>query len=245
MFVTESKSEVLSINAILERRPLVAELVGPPGSGKTTLLRVLCQRDKKILPGIRLRKTTYIPLFISKIFYWLPIFLSRYSRNRWFTRNELRALTYLSGWLQVLERRTAIDDTVTVLDHGPIFRLAVLREFGPEMIKSRLNGKWWNKVFAQWAKTLSLIVWLDAGDSALLKRIHKRNQTHRVKGKPEQDVYEFLARYRSTYRDIIGKLAAHHGPTLLCFDTEKQSTEQIAGEVLAAIEGKRNTGRLL
>ncbi|MCI0693044.1 AAA family ATPase [candidate division KSB1 bacterium] len=241
MIVIESKSEVLSVHAISARRPLVVELVGPPGAGKTTLLRLLCQRDKKILPGIRLRKTTYIPFFISKVFYWLPIFLSRYSHSRWFTWGELRALTYLSGWLQVLERRTAIDDAVVVLDHGPIFRLALLREFGPEMIKSRPYDKWWNRVFAQWAKTLSLIFWLDASDGALLKRIHNRNQTHRVKGKPEHDVYEFLARYRSAYRDIIGKLAAHHGPALLCFDTEKQSPEQIAGEMLAAIEVKRNT----
>ncbi len=245
MILTESKSEVLSVNAISIRWPFVVELVGPPGSGKTTLLRVLCQRDNKILPGIRLHKATYIPFFISKVFYWLPIFLSRYSHSRWFTWGELRALTYLSGWLQALERRTAIDDAVTVLDHGPIFRLALLREFGPEMIKSGLDDKWWNRVFAQWAKTLSLVIWLDASDSALLKRIHNRNQTHRVKGKPEHDVYEFLARYRSAYRDIIGKLAAHHGPALLCFDTEKQSPEQIAGEVLAAIEAKRNTGRLL
>lgn len=245
MIVTDFKSEALSINAISERRPLVVELVGPPGAGKTTLLRVLCQRNKKILPGIRLRKTTYIPLFISKIFYWLPIFLCRYSHSRWFTRGELRSLAYLSGWLQVLGHRTASYDTVTVLDHGPIFRLALLREFGPEMTKSRLYDEWWNRMLALWANTLSLVIWLDASDSVLLKRIHNRNQAHRVKGKSEHEVYEFLARYRSTYRDIIGKLTGHHGPALLGFDTEKQTLEQIAGEVLAAIEVKRNTGRFL
>jgi deoxyadenosine/deoxycytidine kinase len=245
MIVTESKSEALPGNAVSAGRPLVVELVGPPGAGKTTLLRALCQHDKKILPGIRLHKTTYIPLFISKVFYWLPVFLRRYSHSRWFTWSELRALTYLSGWLRLLRRRTTIDEAVTVLDHGPIFRLALLREFGPEMIKSRLYNQWWNRVFAPWAKTLSLVIWLDASDGALLKRIHNRNQTHRVKGKPEHDVYEFLARYRSAYRDIIGKLAVHHGPAVLCFDTEKQSLEQIAGEVLAAIEARRNTDRLL
>ncbi|MGH7454266.1 MAG: hypothetical protein ACRENG_23125, partial [bacterium] len=83
MIVTELKSEALSVNAISERRPLVVELVGPPGAGKTTILRMLCQRNKKILPGIRLRKTMYILLFISKIFYWLPIFLCRHSHSRW------------------------------------------------------------------------------------------------------------------------------------------------------------------
>ncbi len=245
MIVTESKSEVLSVNTISERRPLVVELVGPPGAGKTTLLRVLCQRNKKILPGIRLRKTMYIPLFISRIFYWLPIFLCRHTPSRWFTWSELRALTYLSGWLQVLRSRPAIDEAVTVFDHGPIFRLTLLREFGPEVIKSRLYDQWWNRALAQWANAMSLVVWLDASDGVLLTRIHHRNQAHRVKGKSEPEVYDFLARYRSTYRDIIGKLTGHHGPALLGFDTEKQSLEQIAGEVLAAIEVKRNTGRLL
>ncbi len=245
MIATDLKGEALSVDAISERRPLVVELVGPPGAGKTTLLRMLCRRNKKILPGIRLRKTMYIPLFMSKIFYWLPIFLCRYSHSRWFTWSELRALTYLTGWLQVLGRRTAIDDAVTVLDHGPIFRLALLREFGPAMTKSRLDDQWWNRMLAQLAGTLGLVIWLDASDGVLLKRIHNRNQSHRVKGKPEHEIYEFLARYRSTYQDIIGKLAGHHGPALLGFDTEKQSPEQIASEVLAALEVKRNTGRLL
>jgi deoxyadenosine/deoxycytidine kinase len=154
-------------------------------------------------------------------------------------------MAYLAGGQEAIRRRAAGDDAVTVLDHGPIFRLALLHEFGPPMTKDRHYAQWWSRMLAQWANTLSLVIWLDASDGVLLHRIQTRNRAHRIKGKSEHDICEFLVRYRSVYRDIIEKLAGLQGPTLLSFDTERQSSEQIVREVLAAFEAGRKKLTLL
>jgi thymidylate kinase len=144
-------------------------------------------------------------------------------------------MVYLKAWHHVLERQTPNNGTITILDHGPIYRLAFLREFGPEIIKDQSLEKWWDRMLKQWAATLDMVIWLDAPDAILLERIHARNRWHTVKGKSEQEAYEFLVRYRTSYEQIIAKLAANRGPMLLRFDTNQQSVHQIMDEVLAAL----------
>lgn len=154
-------------------------------------------------------------------------------------------MTYLAGGQQALKSRADADEAVTVLDHGPIFRLALLHEFGPPLTKDRHYDQWWGEMLAQWASTLSLVIWLDAGNEVLLQRIYARGRAHKIKGKSEPEAYAFLVRYRRVYQDIIEKLASLQGPALLCFDTENQSSDQIVDAVLAAFEAERKKRMLL
>jgi len=233
-------NKVLADNTIVGKSPLVVEISGPAGAGKTTLVQALDQCHEKIVTGVRLRKIGYIPFFVSNTFFLLSTFLRHYRHSRWFTWRQTRSMVYLKAWHHVLERQVSNNDMVTVLDHGPIYRLALLREFGPEITKSQLYERWWDSMLKQWATIMHMVVWLDAPDAVLLERIHTRNRWHIIKGKSGQEAYEFLARYRTSYEQTITRLIANRGPTLLRFDTHQKSVDQILDKVLAALNSESN-----
>jgi len=223
----------------MQRPFLIMELVGPAGAGKTTLSRVLTHRNPMFQIGsdIELRKTKYVTVILRNTISLLPIFLRQLRNGRWFTWDEIKALVYLEGWPGVLRQEAANGDTTILLDHGPVFKLATLNEFGPEKLKTDGFEIWWNNKFHQWASTLDIVIWLDAPDPVLEKRINLRDQRHTVKGKTESEVVHFLARYRKSYEQILAKLRTDdgHGPHLLQFDTSRTSIEQIADEILSAM----------
>jgi len=233
---------MLTDNTVAERPPLIAEIIGPAGAGKTTLSRALSQRNKKIVVGVRLCRIRYIPFFVSNTLFFLPTFLRQYRNSRWFTWAETRSMMYLKAWHHVLGRQTLNNGMVTVLDHGPIFRLALLREFGPEITTGQLYERWWDSTLNQWAATLDMLIWLDAPDAILMERIHARNERHKVREKSEQEAYEFLARYRTSYEQIISMLATGGGPRVLRFDTDQESVSQIVDQVLVAFDPEHSEG---
>lgn len=222
-------------HVIKPRSPLIVELVGPAGAGKTTLSRVLSQHDEKIwvAADLELRKMKHMPIFVGNAPVLLPVLLRRFRHSRWFTWDEIKAIVYLKAWPRVLRQPATNDGTTILLDHGPIFKLATLHAFGPERLKSERFKNWWDTMFEQWASTLDLIIWLDTSDTDLMERINTRTQRHAVKGKPEQEASEFLARYRTSYEQILARLATYGGPPLLQFDTSQASIEQIVDEVMA------------
>ena len=213
------------------------ELVGPAGAGKTTLSRTLSHRNPAIQIGseIELQKLKYAPVFLRNAISLLPIFLRQLQYGKAFTWEEIKYLIYLKGWSKVLMQEAKAGDAAILLDHGPVFKLATLHEFGPEKLMVNGSEKWWATIFKQWASTLDVVIWLDAPDSVLEKRINSRDQRHSVKGKTEVEVIHFLARYRASYEETLAKLKSDGGPLLLQFDTSRTSIEQVADEILSTI----------
>lgn len=214
----------------------MVELVGPAGAGKTTLSQVLVQCSEKIEVGaeISLRNKEHLLVFLQNFHSVLPILMARNGSGRSFTWDEVKAMAYLKGWPRVLRQQVARSNIIVLLDQGPIFKLATLYAFGPERLRSQAFKKWWNDMFEEWATLLDMVVWLDAPNSVLEKRINFRNQRHLVKGKTEPEAREFLDRYRTSYEQMLVKLTANGGPTLFQFDTSQTSIEQIAENVLDA-----------
>jgi len=219
------------------RPPLIIELIGPAGAGKTTLSRALKRRSERIQIGaeIELRKIKYIPVFVRNALLLLPIILYRWHYSRWFTWEEIKYLIYLRGWPRVLNHQAAQGGDAILLDHGPVFKLATLNGFGPVRLQTKGFGSWWNDMFRQWASIVDIVIWLDAPDPILEKRINSRNQRHAVKGKSELEVLHFLARYRASYEQILAKLITDGEPILFQFDTSQTTIEQVADEVLRII----------
>ena len=218
-------------------RFLIIELVGPAGAGKTTLSRVLTHRNPKIQIGsdIELRKTKNASVTLRAIMSLLPTFLRQRRYGRRFTWDEIKYFVYLEYWSGVLMQEAGNGITAILLDHGPVFKLATLNEFGPENLKNDQFESWWNRMFKKWASTLDMVIWLDAPDSVLDQRINSRDQRHSVKGRSESDVVHFLARYRTSYEEILGKLRLAGDTRLIQFDTSRTSIEQVADEILSAV----------
>jgi energy-coupling factor transporter ATP-binding protein EcfA2 len=212
------------------------ELVGPAGAGKSTLARVLCQRHRRIRIGteIAFRKVHQLPILIGSI----PLVLSSFYNGviggpNW-TWDEMKFLVYLEKWKRVLEQQAKSHSGTILLDHGPVFKLATLHAFGPDWLRSAAADAWWRNLFQEWAELLDLIVWLDAPDALLETRINARNQKHQLKGRPESEVLQFLARYRSSYNYVLSGLAASNGPSVIHYDTSLASLDDIGEEILVA-----------
>ncbi len=206
----------------------VVEIVGPAGAGKTTLLEALQERYPEVVPGISLSKTDLLPYYIRTSGFLLPLFLRYPLRAGKLTRADVRSMVYLKAWEHRLGRNGLRSQHVIMLDHGPVFRLVVLGTFGPEIAKSESYQAWWNKMLGRWSALLDTVIWLDAPDAVLFERINKRACSHLVKGRPEREVYTFLARYRAAYLDILQNLERNPRFRVFRFDTSRDTADCLA-----------------
>jgi cytidylate kinase len=224
---------------------VVVEVAGPAGAGKTTLTRALADRRRDVRVGVPLSRTDLIRAYATATAAIGPTYLRRFRGTRWFTRGESRGMAYLGAWRRRLAQdRVAWDvgcaTAVHVLDHGPIYRLVRLSEFGPPVTTSAAFRAWWETSLAQWASTLDVVVWLDASDEVLLRRIHSRERAHVVRDAPAAEGSAFLARYRAGYDAVMARLAPVSRLRLLRFDTARSTPDGIADLVLTAVD---RTGR--
>ena len=71
------------------------------------------------------------------------------------------------------------------------------------------------------------VVYLDAPDDVLLRRIEARPRAHRVRGADQDEATEFLARYRTSYRRALDAVAAA-GAQVVEVDTSARRPRQLA-----------------
>ncbi|MHC4789827.1 MAG: nucleoside/nucleotide kinase family protein [Planctomycetota bacterium] len=240
---------MLEDNTLTFSTPLIVEIIGLAGAGKTTLLRSLCLQNDKILPGdyIQVRNPIsrafwrksggirHMPYIIKNALLSLPTFFSQPQKGRWFNRREITKILYLRGWHRILKQHSSKNDVVLIVDQGAIYDLTTLHAFGPEKLSSQHYKVWWEKMFDQWARTVDLVIWLDAPEEILIKRIRSRKQRHPVKENSAHEMRDYLLRYQSSYEHVITELMARHDVNILRFDTSTQPLEDIISQVLSTI----------
>jgi hypothetical protein len=218
---------------------LVIELAGPAGAGKTTLasaLRVADTRGATI--GVHVGRWGLAAGLASLA---PGLTAARMSApGRWWTRDELRDLAYLSAWRGLVSRgdggRGHHGQGLLLLDHGPVFRLTSLLAFGPPMVTTPSFERLWTGLAGDWGRLLDCVVWLDAPDDVLLRRIAGRAQQHRIRGAGVDEATRFLARYRAAYRTTLGVVTGG-GVPLVELDTTSGPPEQLTADLLATVLG--------
>ena len=219
--------------------PQIVEVVGPAGAGKTTLCKILSRYNGSIslsnFPDVR--KISFAPFFIWNGLQIAPTLLnlSRVDKRK-LTRREFAWLSILYGWSGVLRKELNKKETI-LLDQGPVYLLTEVREFGPEFLGEKKAEKLWQDLYSRWADFLNMVIWLDASDNELLKRIRSRDKEHVVKNESDETAIAFLARYRNAYTRTISNLAGNHcGLKILRFDTCQRSPQEIANQLLFEFE---------
>jgi hypothetical protein len=218
------------------KTPLIVELVGPAGAGKSTLSKALQQRSPKVclavFPDVRAVKN--ILFFAWNTFLLLPAFLTfyRHKTDRFLSLQEMAYLAILKGWRRILERHSGI----IVLDQGPVYMLAELLRFGPQVLTDPAARKWWEATCVQWADCLGIVICLDTSDLILMERIRSRAKKHGVKENSDQWALEFLARYRSAQEKVLSTMeACTKSPKLARFDTSTMSLDETLENILALL----------
>ncbi len=227
-------------------RPRLVEIIGPAGAGKTTLCTILSHSGNRILlsnfPDVR--KLSDAPFFISHGFRLIPAIIDfpRYCDRR-LNRREFAWLTILNGWSNILQRKLKKNNSVILLDQGPIYLLTEVIEFGPKYLRKKKAAKpLWNDLYSRWADVLDMVVWLDAADADLTERIRSRHKGHPVKDRSVETTFEFLVGYRRAYDRTIARLSAIHPELkILWFDTSYTSPQEIADQLLLEFDLESQT----
>jgi adenylate kinase family enzyme len=223
-------------------RALVVELVGPAGAGKTTLAEALARLDPSIHVDVSLSRLRTIPVYVVDLVRLLPD-LVRYRRAvPRFARRDARAMVYLSGWRRELTKIGQGVRDATVLDHGPIFRLAYLSEFGPALVRGTAFRRWWRREATAWGGILDLVVLLDAPDEQLVERIRSRERSHAVKDRPRDEASRYLNRYRTAFEHVLTVVRRAGDVEVLRFDTSECAPETIASEVIERLRERLPRG---
>lgn len=213
---------------------VVAEIVGPAGAGKSTLTRVLHQRGQSLRTGLSVWGLPSSLLVVNS-FLSLPKIFGLYRSWGRIRLDEIKLIVRLSALHQLLGRESSKEYKTLLLDEGTIFALVKLLTFSEKNGENNRFDQWTQSLLSRWARRLDAVIWLDAPDEILAERIRTRGKPHRVKDKTDQEIYEFLARYRKSYEQVISELTAHHGLKLVRFCTESESLERIADQVLAGV----------
>ena len=221
--------------------PVFIEIMGPAAVGKSTLVRELRARDDAVSAGIGLSKLAYVVATTRRLGAFLAVWLRLRPRDRWLDRREMRSVARLETWSRAIARTRTGSAGVVVFDHGPWYRLARLRAFGPALTKSEPFVRWWQESLARWSQHLDIVVMLDAADDVLLQRVEHRGHWFLGRDIPPADKVRFLASYRRAFDEVVADVAAADadGPTIVRLRADEMSAGALATEVFATVEARR------
>ena len=214
-------------------RSFVAEIIGPAGAGKSTLSRLL-QSQNDVRAGLSVWGLPLTLLAVSAIAS-LPN-LASLCRNRsrlgW---EDLKLVIQHNALLRLIRRETGKRHQTLLLDEGTVFALAKLRAFGLQNADSGDYDPWMQSLLNKLAPTLNAVVWLDAPDAILARRIREREKPHRMKERSDTEISDHLSRYRNSFEGVVAEITKRNaaGFKVFKFSTDRVPLEEIATQVLA------------
>jgi broad-specificity NMP kinase len=217
-------------NEVVEqRRPRLVELAGPAGAGKSTVCRTLCCRYSAAQGTIWGQPA--LPL-LGNGAQLVPTLAGFWLNARSLLWDESRHMVRLRTLYRGLGEAHRWGGDVVVFDEGPIFALAWLRGFGHVSLRSDVADPWWRATLQQWARTVDVVVVLDAPDSLLAQRIRNRPEWHEVKHASDAEISAWMTRFRTALNWVLAGLAREGGPHVMRIPTTLDDPERLAGQVM-------------
>jgi hypothetical protein len=216
-------------------RPFTAEIIGPAGSGKSTLTGLLRSRDTTINTGLSIWGLS-LPLLAAGTFSSLSDLIALFGRGS-FTLEDIKLVIQINALRRLLRREAAKGYRALLLDEGGVFGLAKLRAFGGDDAASD-SISWMTGLFNQVGTTLDAVIWLDAPDAVLARRIRERDKPHRTKDLSEVEIFEHLARYREAFERVMAELTERNSVRVIKFRTDREPLEEIANQIMSGARGQ-------
>ncbi len=220
--------------------PRIIELVGVAGTGKTTLTQGLLKASRRVvhMDEPLYRDFREWPFFVFSTLIMLPTLIGMYFRKegRWLHRREIAWMVILDGWPRRLKRMSFVKGRVQVMDQGPLSLMAELHIFGPDWLHGPVGERWWRKVHDEWAETIDMLVWLDAPDDTLIRRVRSRNHWHLIKEMTDEQALQLNLHFRDEYDRLIADLLQKpNGPRVVCFNTDKHTPNDLLQRTLSIL----------
>jgi predicted kinase len=219
-------------SSLFGQPPLTVELAGLAGVGKSTVAAALA----KLEPGVRVRPRVSERSYLASVPALVPTFLSLHWPFRGVLTKEMKRILRVRALHRLV--RTSPGGTF-LFDEGPVYLLARLLMFGGDNIKTAGFARWWRSAVTEWAATLDVVIWLEAPDDVLARRLHNRRQWHPLQGAHDRAVSAFFQSYRDAFSRVLAELRQARGPEVWTVATDRGSADQTARLVLARIRALR------
>jgi thymidylate kinase len=222
---------------VSRERAVVVELVGPAGAGKTTLAQGVSAVDRTVRSGLSLWGLPRRRLMQSAISL-LPTIVSAGLHRSRLRAGEIAQMIRLGALRHVVEDEVA-RHRVIILDEGPVFALSWLEVFFSRN-GDRVPASWRRRVVADWATLLDVVVFIDASDLTLAKRIREREKPHMVKHLPDDEIFGFSAGFRRAFERAIGELSQAGHVVVDTLSTEADPLDENTARLLSRLTKRGN-----
>ncbi len=207
----------------------VAEIIGPAGAGKTSLSQLL-RRGQDVRSGLSVWGLPPTLLGISA-FYSMPNLVALCLQRKCFNWEDLKLVIQHNALLRLLNTESTKGYQALLLDEGTVFALAKLRAFGTQTVTAG-DDHWMQSLFNKVASRLNAVIWLDAPDAVLARRIRERDKPHRMKAGSDAEIENHLSLYRKSFERVVAELSKRNGLKVFRYRTDEVSLEEIANKVL-------------
>ena len=207
---------------------MVIELVGPAGVGKSAVAAELT-RLGVVRSGVwnlprHLLARSAVASFAELATMW---------RDGGRT-SAVKQVIRLGALEQRVAQLAARPAQTVVLDEGPVFALAWFRVFAKQGLGNGRLTDWRRRTTVRWAEALGAVVWLDAPDPVLLRRLRHRGKPRDVfQTMTDAEILDLQAAYRAAFAAVIPTVTGATGARLVSLDAEHAPADRLAREVIA------------
>jgi len=207
----------------------IIQLCGLYGSGKSTLRSVMSRYGiDGILWEYRLPRLRNLHRFCFSVIWIMPALIAAGIDRDWFKRFKL--ILYLNVLAQDLSLYKHARRGVLLWDEGPIAHHVFLRVRVGKCRNQFIIDRILDKNARKLAGVLDGMIWLDAPDHTLIRRVKSRPQPHILKNTSWDDAGRFYVDNRRIYEQIISAWE-NHGVRMVRIPTHQCNPDEVIRKV--------------
>jgi len=107
---------------------------------------------------------------------------------------------------------------------------------------SEYRPDWWSRLVHEVAETMDFIVWLNADEATLLRRVRNREKDHSIKHLTDQQALRYLGDQRQKYARLLKIIESVQGPEVLVWTESQGGIDARARHLRVVADGSFGEG---